>query len=165
MDLVTQWSTVRNPHSVNFVNFATSPTISLQQWTSAYHWNLAKKKVLQEPHEGYTIFYVTSSTVASEISVELLTEFQLLKHKQKTFDDFKTNTYSIWSIMMKFTDLKSSTCSCPCFLKQNTCKHSLGMQIRLKLVDVPPAVKSVPLGQKRKRGRPSKVKKALIVQE
>ncbi|KAK7603174.1 hypothetical protein V9T40_003173 [Parthenolecanium corni] len=37
-------------------------------------------------------------------------------------------------------------------------KHSLSMQIRLKLVDVPPTVKSMPLGQKRKIGIDRKVK-------
>jgi len=35
--------------------------------------------------------------------------------------------------------------------------------IRLKTVDVPPAVKIIPLGAKQKRGRPSKAKKALII--
>jgi len=35
----------------------------------------------------------------------------------------------------------------------------------MKMVDVPPAVKNVPLGQKRKRGWPSLAKEALMIQE
>ena len=38
------------------------------------------------------------------------------------------------------------------------------VQIRLKLLDVPPEAKNVPLGRKRKRGRPSIAKRALLVQ-
>lgn len=38
------------------------------------------------------------------------------------------------------------------------------MMIRPKLRDVPPQARSVPLGQKRKRGRPAAAKEALIAQ-
>ena len=56
-------------------------------------------------------------------------------------------------------------CLCPFFLKHLTCKHSLGMLIQLELCDdVPLKAKSVPLGQKRKRGRSAAAKKALLQQ-
>ena len=43
------------------------------------------------------------------------------------------------------------------------CKHVIGLAIRLKLAKPPAAAKDVPIGQKRRRGRPSKDTKALIV--
>ena len=51
--------------------------------------------------------------------------------------------------------------SCPYFLKHLIYKHTLGMQIHLKLVDPLAPAKCVPLGQKKNRGRPSKAKKGL----
>ena len=59
----------------------------------------------------------------------------------------------------------NSSCSFPFFLKNLTCKHVLGMLIRLKLVGVPVVeAKNVPLDQRRKRGRPTRTKKALLAQ-
>ena len=49
----------------------------------------------------------------------------------------------------------------PYFLKNYKCKHVEGIAIRLKMVDPPSEAKSVPLGEKRKRGRPKKVGVAL----
>jgi hypothetical protein len=48
--------------------------------------------------------------------------------------------------------------------KDYICKHVVGMGIRLKQCIPPAAAKSVPIGAKRKRGRPARAKKALLVQ-
>jgi hypothetical protein len=50
------------------------------------------------------------------------------------------------------------------FFKQLCCKHIVGIAIRLKHALPPPEAKNIPIGEKRKRGRPAKAKKALIVQ-
>ena len=44
-------------------------------------------------------------------------------------------------------------CTCPAFFKQYLCRHIIGMSIRLKYAKPPPAAKTVPIGEKRKRGR------------
>ena len=46
------------------------------------------------------------------------------------------------------------------------CKHLIGISARCKLdgCQIPLKAKQVPLGQKRKKGAPSKAKKALIAQ-
>lgn len=49
-------------------------------------------------------------------------------------------------------------------LQDYICKHVVGLGIRLKLVSGPTEAKTVPIGQKRKRGRPRKTKPALMVQ-
>jgi hypothetical protein len=49
-------------------------------------------------------------------------------------------------------------------MKTNLCKQSLEMEIRLSVSDPPPEAKNVPLGQKKKRGRPKLSKPALLRQ-
>ncbi len=59
---------------------------------------------------------------------------------------------------------RTSKCNCPAFLKNYICKHVVGMGIRSKSCKPPAAAKTVPIGEKRKRGRPAKAKPALLVQ-
>ena len=59
---------------------------------------------------------------------------------------------------------RKSKCNCPAFNKNYICKHVVGMAIRLKYCKPAPAAKIVPIGEKRKRGRPAKAKPALLVQ-
>ena len=65
----------------------------------------------------------------------------------------------------KITVIPAGTiCTCPFFMKNGQCKHELGTKIRRTEDSVPQEAKTIPHGQKRKRGRPTKAKKALIVQ-
>ena len=59
---------------------------------------------------------------------------------------------------------RKTTCTCPSFFKNYICKHIIGISIRLKYCKVPPEAKNVKIGTKRKRGRPSKARKALLIQ-
>ena len=72
--------------------------------------------------------------------------------------DFKSRLIEIWVITATPAGVE---CTCP-FFRQ--CKHALGIKIMRKEIIVRPEAKNIPLGQKRKRGRPAKAKKALIVQ-
>ena len=67
-------------------------------------------------------------------------------------------------IMKEF--LKNSEISNSYFRNMLECERicKVGMMVRLKKIAVPGAAKSVPLGQKRRRGRSPKSKPALIVQ-
>jgi hypothetical protein len=55
-------------------------------------------------------------------------------------------------------------CNCPAFFKKFMCKHVFCMAIRLNYCKPPPAAKNVLIDEKRYRGRPSKAKKALLIQ-
>ena len=59
---------------------------------------------------------------------------------------------------------RQGTSTCQVFLKQYICKHIVGIAILRNYFQVSAEAKTVPLGQKRKRGRPAATKKALIVQ-
>ena len=53
---------------------------------------------------------------------------------------------------------KTSKCNYPYMLTNYVCKHVVGMAVRLKCYKPPPPAETVPIGEKRKRGRPSKLK-------
>ncbi|CAF4547030.1 unnamed protein product, partial [Rotaria sp. Silwood2] len=81
-----------------------------------------------------------------------------------TFNQFK-KSFDIWCMEMENgSDWKTSKCNCPAFLKNYICKHAVGMAIRLKYCKSPAAAKTVPIGEKRKRGRPANAKPALLAQ-
>lgn len=163
-DLLTKWSEARNAESVNGLSFAERPTASLKEWTSAYQWASMNKRVLKQSAEDSKIlFFTTSSNTTESITQEILTTFKAVDCTWDTFDNFKQSHFSIWTITINEKDISDFHCTCPYYLKKSICKHTLGMQIRLKLVSAPPEAKTIPLGQKRKRGRPAKAKQALLL--
>lgn len=124
----------------------------MKDWAEAYQWVLLNKNVRILDDK----FYISSSNCEAEaIFTELFTKFT--ENYWDTFDDFKKINFSVWVIEKKYDDF---VCSCPSFIKNCKCKHVL----RLKMVNVPQEAKTIPLGNKRERGRPAKAKKALIVQ-
>lgn len=166
-ELVHTWSARRDPNSVNCVHFAKIPTISLKTWTLAYQWASQNKNVLQRPHENTencTTFFVPSSTLRTPLTQQVLRAHLNREGKWHSFDEFKEQCFGIYQVVIHDEKLEDSTCTCPVFLKTLQCKHTLGMLIRLHAVTVPLEAKNVLLGQKRKRGRPTKAKQALLVQ-
>jgi hypothetical protein len=88
-----------------------------------------------------------------------------VKYKKQSFTTFLQIKKSFRiSQLEESSNWKNSKCNCPAFLKNYICKDVVGMGIRLKQCKPPAAAKSVPIGQKRKRDRPAKAKKALLVQ-
>jgi len=84
--------------------------------------------------------------------------------KWNTFDQFKKRAFGVWIIKLPIDGNKwqEGHCTCPNYLKKYICKHIVGIAMRCKYVKPPPAAKQVPIGEKRKRGRPKKSSKALI---
>ena len=159
-DMVEKWSRRRNPSSTNCLPVAENPSTSLKAWTDAYQWAARNVPVLQRDEGTITWYYVTSSRMGEPITARLLKKFQRREDRWANFDDFKSWRTEVWTIVVSSA---SVTCTCPFFIKKRQCKHALGIKIRRKEVAVPPEAKSVPLGQRRKRGRPSKAKQALLV--
>ena len=77
----------------------------------------------------------------------------------RTWEEYKKHRLSAWIYVRVGS---SCRCNCPTFVKRGQCKHSIGMQIERGEVTVPLEAQSVPLGQKRKRGRLAKVTGALV---
>ena len=62
---------------------------------------------------------------------------------------------------LMFLILGDFYCDCPVSMKGKLCKHTTGMAYIKGNVEVTSEVRSVPLGQKRKRGRPKKLPNCL----
>ena len=90
----------------------------------------------------------------------------LILERWNTFEQFKNRAFKLWivSIPIDGTQWKTGSCTCPCYLKKYMCKHLVGVALRRKYVKAPPSAKDIPIGEKRKRGRPKKSTKALLTQ-
>ncbi|CAF4272471.1 unnamed protein product [Rotaria sordida] len=99
--------------------------------------------------------------------LQSISQATLNKYQNQTWSIFYqfTKSFDIWCMEMdNGSDWKKSKCNCPGFFKNYICKHVAGMAIRLKHCKPPPSAKTVPIGERRKRGRPVKAKSALLVQ-
>ena len=71
---------------------------------------------------------------------------------------------SVRMITLNHDNWIRSSCTCSQWAKEYVCKHVVGMALRIDLAKAPSKAKTVPIGQKRKRGRPSNAAKALVYQ-
>lgn len=156
-DLLIKWSMDRNPELQSYKNFSVKPTVTLKEWTESYHWALQNKKIIKADN---TYYVCSSNSNYKNITLELVTKY--INEDWATFEDFEQGFYGIWAFSID-ADISKCNCTCPIFQKNYKCKHTLGLLIRLKKIELPEEAKCIPLGQKRKRGRPSKAKKALII--
>ena len=86
----------------------------------------------------------------------------------KDFDDYYSKTTAYWRAQLPNDcsdgKWKYGSCNCPAFMKNYLCKHLIGIAIRGNYCKAPKAIKDVFVGQKKKRGRPAKARKALAIQ-
>ena len=151
-NMVKDWSENHKPET-----FLTVPPIELKDWTLAYQWAKSNRNVKAlESNSRLNTYIVASSTVSN-------TSFD---QDWDTFDDYKKKAFAYWRVVMPTQQSAwiNGKCTCPNFFKNYICKHVIGLAIRLKYTTPPAEAKNVPIGQKRKRGRPTKARPALIVQ-
>lgn len=83
-----------------------------------------------------------------------------------TFDEFRRKESSFCEAVFpnptNADNFLAGKCDCRTFFKQYICEHIIGIALRMKWTIAPIEEKSIPLGPKRKRGRPAKSKAALI---
>jgi hypothetical protein len=105
---------------------------------------------------------VTEKNIGKEVK-----QYKNLKTKKSwsSFEQFCDYQTRLWQI--SFTEDEnnwlSSTCNCSQNQKNNICKHVIVQAIRADYVEVPNSAKTVPLYDMPKRGRPSRVSKALQI--
>jgi hypothetical protein len=142
--------------------FSKIASISLKDWTSGYQWAKNNKQIVSEEFDNNTIFY----SPAGESSKITQDEIQCVeKCRWNTFEQYKKRAFSVWIIDMPklSNNWQDGVCTCPYFMKHFLCKHLIGLAIRLKYAKPPPAAKDIPIGEKRKRGRPKKATRALLM--
>lgn len=139
--------------------FVTTPTIDLPLWTLAYKWVKMNKPIKRSVDgNGLVSYQFAAGETPTLVDWSILT-------KWNTFNEFKARFQLGWRTYVQDADSWiHGSCTCPQFMKKYVCKHMVGIALRLKFVKVPLEAKALPLNQKRKRGRPSKAKKALLIQ-
>lgn len=151
--MVKEWS-------INYKTerFLIDPPVAMKEWTAAYQWAKSDRniKILESDSRLNTVYIVASSR-ATNIP---------FNQDWDTFDDFKKKAFAYWKVALPSQQSAwlNGKCTCPIFFKNYMCKHVIGLAIRLKYVTPPAEAKNIPIGQKRKRGRPAKARPALIVQ-
>ncbi|CAF1118993.1 unnamed protein product [Rotaria sordida] len=138
-------------------------TISLELWTSGYQWVKSNKSILSTECDNLVQYYIPAGNETKITNGEIDV---VKKMKWYSFDQYKKKAFNIWSVTLPVDKLKwlEGVCNCPAFFKKFMCKHVVGMAIRLNYCKPPPAAKNIKIGEKRRRGRPAKSKKALLMQ-
>ena len=175
-DIIHQLSRERNVDDTitaqNAKSFAKTPLINLSLWTSTYNWIKEDRElIVMKNNKGEKIHFIESSSFNDNFE-DFNKEFiKKILHNQQTvnwsdFDIMKNEQLSFWEcdFINESENWINTKCSCPACLKNYICKHIVGLAARYKLCSIPLEAKNIPLGQKRKRGRVAKAKKALIVQ-
>lgn len=156
-EMVHQWSNkyITNPED-NYI--ANIPSLTTKHWTEAYQWAKKTKEVIMLRKDDNYNYY--------QIPAGQATNCEVFDAQWESFDDFKKQNFSKWlvSLPIETEEWREGKCDCPAFFNFYVCKHVIGLAIRLKHVVPPLEAKNIPIGEKRKRGRPSKAKRALIIQ-
>ncbi len=134
-------------------SFHIDPPITLRDFTNAVQW-LKNEPQIVKPTRRVPYYLIKPCQVEED-------EFHSarIQCKKLDFDGMMKRRMACWRV-----DRDVRTCNCPSGLKKPSCKHVLGIRILLKKVKVPDEAKNIPIGAKRKRGRPAKAKKALLHQ-
>lgn len=153
-EMVKTWS-IEYTSEINTVNFDAAK-IELPMWTNGYQFAKSNQKITSR-RKGNKIIYRSSVSVNIDDSTNW-----------PDFDSFKQKSFNFHDTTFNYPTLREnwlqSECDCGDYFKQFTCAHIIGIAIRLKCVQPPVEAKTVPIGEKRKRGRPGKAKSALTRQ-
>lgn len=144
----------------NSTSFADEVFIDLKMWTSAYQWAKLNKKI-ENISNSLERNYLIPAGECNEVNKNYLDE-----STEDNFDEYikKKASYYKLSLPMEDEKWKDGQCTCSNFLKNYICKHLIGVAIRFKYIQPPLEAMNIEIGIKRKRGRPPKEKKALLVQ-
>ena len=159
-EIVEKWS---KSYEQGLKQYSDKQTISLELWTSGYQWVKSHKSILSNECNNLVQCYIPAGdeTKITNVDIDVMK-----KMKWYSFDQYKNKAFNIWYVTLPVDKLKwlDGVCNCPAFFKKFMCKHVVGMAVRLNYCKPPPAAKNIPIGEKRRRGRPSKSKKALLIQ-
>jgi len=167
LNQIKNWSVERDPDNPNCKTFMQYATITLPLETAAFQWIERKPDVKFRtcPTQSDSITYFISANRQSRLKEDDITRYQRMTQRcsWRNFDNYRATMNRLWMVNFNALDWKTSKCTCPFYLKSNICKHIIGIASNNKLFEIRPVAKCVPLGTKRKRGRPAKASSALAI--
>lgn len=135
------------------------PLIDLPTWTAAYNWAKTNAQIKINKNRDFITHEIPLSASDTEIDENLTWQ---------SFDNFRRNYFAkcttTFPTPFNRSNWEKGYCDCADFFKKYMCLHVVGIALRMKFVDAPPEAKIVPIGQKRKRGRPALAKAAFVIQ-
>lgn len=156
--MIEQWS-VEYSSGLNKINYKT-PSIELEWWTNGYNFARSNTKITSARHGNKIIYSIPVVPDAVDASQNF--------NVWITFDDFKRDAFAVIHTSFDYPVSAENwifgECDCSNGFKHFVCEHMIGIALRLKNVSAPPEAKSIPIGQKRKPGRPKKSRPALVLQ-
>lgn len=153
-DMLNTWSIVYASGQKSVQTDA--PELTLKLWTEGYRWAKENVKITSR-RNGRKIIYRTSFTEAVDDANDW-PNFDTFKHKAFCFND------TCFNYPISRENWLSSECDCEDFFKLFMCRHIIGIALRMRCIAAPAEAKTIPIGQKRKRGRPAKARGALVRQ-
>lgn len=153
--MIELWSTEYST-GLNKINFG-APTVKLETWTKGYNFARSNVKITTKRNGDKIIYSIPMSSDAIDGSENYA--------NWNTFDAFKHEAFAVVHTTFDYPVTSEnwiySICDCADGFKLFVCEHMVGIALRLKLVFAPSEAKTIPIGQKRKSGRPCKIKPAL----
>ena len=149
-EAVSSWSLKEGRDS-----FKEEKEYCLRDWTDAWQWHAANPPRLRVLAQTSPEAYLVPAQQHHQEFAANCTAY--LRHTQQGFNawtDYRFHRESVWLVARHSGGW---LCSCPVGVKHGCCKHTLGMAIKCGDVVAPDEAKSVPLGHRRKRGRPRRV--------
>lgn len=135
--------------------------IELEQWTKGYQWAKTNVTVSKKSLSTLDRYYCPAGEEKT-VTDDAIADVSEMRYN--TFQQFQKRAFKVWIVDLpkEKENWALGRCTCPAYLKKYLCKHVIGLAIRLKVAEIPPAAKQIPVGQKRRRGRPKKATKALL---
>lgn len=147
--------------------FENTPKIELLTWTSAYHWARSNMDCVTQVTENMIEYIIPARHTLSSEQLDISIEKEK-KVNWLSFDEFKIQSFHFSTTRFPYplnkTNWQQGICDCYDYLKYFICSHILGIALRMKFTTAPIEAKNIPIGEKRKRGRPEKAKNALTKQ-
>ncbi|KAF0295052.1 hypothetical protein FJT64_007364 [Amphibalanus amphitrite] len=140
--------------------FQDTPIADLAVMTKAHQYLQQEKVVVQV---GEDSFFVRSGEELTLSNEQVDAYVQMVEGNPQSFDEFVDHRFSMWRVQDtgNRTEAMAMWCTCPEGLKKFVCKHSLAIGSLFGLIDFSDVARAMPVGRKRKRGRPTLARPAL----
>ena len=140
--------------------------MDLQTETEGFMWyqqarNQTKPIYLTYQKDGGTIFLVIPESVASSYPNDLtkcehMLQFFAFHTNFSSFQQYIQCRFSVWVVKWVYEGCIWS-CTCPVWMKKRMCKHEVGLKAIANLHIFSQASKNVPVGSRRRPGRPLQI--------
>lgn len=146
-------SSIEYVTGLNAINTG-NPDIPLKLWTAGYNFARSNVKITSSKHGNRTMYSIPLSDEYNDEPPDSWIVF-------KDYRDSLNIAHTTFRTPVTTANWANGECDCSDFFKLYMCEHVIGVALRLKCLTVPLEAKTIPIGQKRKRGRPAKSKPAL----